>query len=328
MKKIMKKKDLHDEFLQTLQQKFDKRSQLINKVSDILSIEKESAYRRISGRVYFTVREMGLITQALNISVDNLLNDDNAYQWIPFSLNSPLKYNQTIDDLYNEIDSRIERIVGMSGESSESGGVYNSIPIEFYIHHPLLTKFLFFKWGHYFVGTEEFDNFSEWELPSKFHTLREKVLRVRFSRLFYIWDSSITWTLVNEIRNFYKMRVISTEEKNALKEELKEQLNQLELYMKGGFIPNEYSYLEVKLYVSTVHIGFSSIYYTSEEKNMVLFQTNFSGALIDDNHESLVRMKEWIKSIRNVSTLISHSGNIERRLFFQEQHRIIDHFLP
>lgn len=41
----MRKKDLHDKFIEELHKRNSKRAELINQVSDILKLEKESVYR-------------------------------------------------------------------------------------------------------------------------------------------------------------------------------------------------------------------------------------------------------------------------------------------
>ena len=76
----MKKKDLHDIFIEELQNRGIKKADLVYLISDILKLEKESAYRRLAGKVNFSVREMGILAKALNISLDSLLYQDLGLQ--------------------------------------------------------------------------------------------------------------------------------------------------------------------------------------------------------------------------------------------------------
>lgn len=319
----MERIDLHNEFLNALYGKEPKRINLINKISDILLIEKESAYRRLTGKVNFSVYEMGKVAQAFDISIDQMLHRDIEYQWLPFTLESPLKYD-SMEPLCDIINSHIGQLINTSEEPIEIGGVYNSMPVEFFIYHPILMKFMFFKWGHYFVGTDEFDNFSEWEIPQRLTGLKEKLEQLRFSKSLYIWDNTLIWALANEIDKFHKMHIISTEDKQALKNEMKAQLTKLEQYIKGIYQTEIFTSPKTEFYVCMVNVGFTSIYQASGQKCSVLFQTGFSNALIHDCRESYDRLKKWIKSIRHNSVLISGSGSIERRLFFEKQHKIID----
>ena len=62
---------------------------------------------------------------------------------------------------------------------------------------------------------------------------------------------------------------------------------------------------------------------------------DFKNEIIDKNGNKINildvynfnKIKEWINSLCHISTLLSRSGRIERRLFFNTQYRIIDEVL-
>lgn len=324
----MKKKDLHDIFIEELYKKGLKRVDLINQISDILKLEKESIYRRMAGKVNFSVREMGILAKAMNISLDSLLYNETNCEWLPFMFESPLTLS-SMDSLFDMMDSYLIQIKDINREdSSETGNVYNALPLEFFIYSPLITKFMFFKWGSYFIQSEEFDNFSDWKLPYKLSKLAETYDELyKFQKAFYIWDSSLIWSIAREIKNFHKMRIISTQDKNDIKEELKEILSKIEKTLNGTYVPRFTLPSEAAFYVSTINMGFTSCYFTSGEKHLALFQTNFCFSFIKNSEISFKKIKEWIKSFCQISTLLSGSGRIERRLFFDKQYEIIDEVL-
>lgn len=66
----MKKINLHDKFVAELNSKFPKKINLVNPVSNLLNLEKEPVYRRIAGKVNFSVQEMGILSAVLNISLN------------------------------------------------------------------------------------------------------------------------------------------------------------------------------------------------------------------------------------------------------------------
>ena len=105
----MRKKDLHDKFIEELHKRNSKRAELINQVSDILKLEKESVYRRMAGKVNFSIREMGILAKILNISLDSLLYQEEDIQWLPFILETPLKFH-SIDTLCDMIDLNFKHI--------------------------------------------------------------------------------------------------------------------------------------------------------------------------------------------------------------------------
>ena len=167
----MNKKDLHDVFIDELNRRFPKKFDLVNLISDILKIEREAVYRRLSGKVNFSVREIGILAATLNISIDALLHQNKSIKWLPLVLESPLKMN-SMEIPFNMVETLLSNMKDLAGSGqAEMGGVYNHLPLLFYLHSPILRKFLFFKWGHYFIQTDEFNKFSEWELPEKIITL-------------------------------------------------------------------------------------------------------------------------------------------------------------
>lgn len=324
----MKKIDLHEEFVRALCSKVPKKSDLVNLVSDILSIEKEPASRRLNGRVLFTVREMGILASAFHISLDELLHKEKEYFSIPLYLNSPMKI-RSMDSLCDRLDYTLDALRKVLQKPAELGSVYNVLPVEFFVFYPTIMKFMFFKWGHYFIGTEEFDNFSRWKLPGRLSNLKERYQQLgNIKTLYYIWDGSLIRSLIGEIRNFYKMHVIKTGEIEVLKNELKDLLLKLEDYLKGIPVSGTFQEIEnFQFYISNLNLGFSCTYGVSGSDFIAHYESFFASAKLDHTYQHVEKLIDWVKSLRSISLLISDSARIERRLFFEEQHRIVDEIL-
>lgn len=104
----------------------------------------------MAGKVNFSIREMGILAKILNISLDSLLYQEEDIQWLPFILETPLKFH-SIDALCDMIDLNFKQIEEINqDEPGTSGNVYHSLPLEFFVHSPLIMKFMFFKWGYIF----------------------------------------------------------------------------------------------------------------------------------------------------------------------------------
>lgn len=324
----MNKVKLHDGFVKELLKKSPQRAELVNVLSDILCIEKKSASRRLSGEVQFSVHEMGILAKHFGISLDPLIFKDNHCHWLPFILEAPLGV-ESMEALYKITEASFDDLAQVAEAPFEYGTLFNSYPIEFYMFHPYLMKFMFFKWGHCFVGTDEFNHFSQWELPEKIANLKDWVPNMLSNSIHttYIWDESLVWTLVNEIDYFYKMDVLSAEDVENIKSDLKESLLRLEKYI-GGILQLEKAPKKVDFYISKMSLGVCSSYTVSEKKRSYSFKTNFTFLSSSMNdYSNFHEVKDWINSFKNVSVLISESGPLERKLFFIKQHKIIDDFL-
>lgn len=323
----MNRINLHEEFILALNEKIPNKKQRVDLISDILKIEKEPAARRLSGKVFFSIQQMGIIANELGILLDSLMRKDKRYRWIPFMLESPMSLT-SMDSMHDLISQNVDMMLHVSQKPTTLGTIIHSLPLEIYVDYPILMKFMFFKWGHYFIGNEEFNSFSNWKIPDKLSLYKDKMDRIneKIESALYIWDSSLIWTLTGEINYLHKMHVISTEEKKQLKDELKQMLDQLEKYLRRNFI-SEGIHKNVSFYVSHVNIGQSSLYLFSDVKQVSFLQNSFSFSQPDESYENFINIKNWINSFKNISVLISGSGSLERRLFFKEQDRIIDLFL-
>lgn len=161
----MRKKDLHDKFIEELHKRNSKRAELINQVSDILKLEKESVYRRMAGKVNFSIREMGILAKILNISLDSLLYQEEDIQWLPFILETPLKFH-SIDTLCDMIDLNFKHIEEINRTNPARAGMSTTRCLwNVFIHSPLMMKFMFFKWGYYFVQPTSITIFPSGNFP-------------------------------------------------------------------------------------------------------------------------------------------------------------------
>ena len=319
---------LHEEFVKELHKKIPRRSELVSLISEILQIEKESVSRRLSEKVQFSVHEMGVIAKTLGLSIDPLIFKDNDCHWLPFILESPLGV-ESMEALYEITEDNLEKMMKVAQDPFEYGTIFNSYPLEYYVHHPHLMKFMFFKWGHYFVGSDEFNNYAQWKVPQRLSNLKGKIedILVESEHTIYIWDEALIWTLVNEVDYFYKMDILSAKDVEDIKNDLKDSLRNLEKYIGGTFKPARVS-KKMSFYVSNMNLGVSSSYMHSEKEKIYSFKTNFTFlSSTKSNYYNFYEVKNWIHSFKNISVLISDTGPLERKLFFLKQHKIIDDFL-
>lgn len=153
-----------------------------------------------------------------------------------------------------------------------------------------------------------------------------------FSKAFYVWDDALVWALAGEIAAFRRMRIITTEERDVLRDELVEILARFEQMLDGTQPPPTGIPDGAEFYVSSTDIGLTAGYFTADGEDdrggVVGLHTNFSFCTIEDDDGRFNKMRDWVDAFRSISTLISGSGRPERRRFFARQHEIIDWLLP
>ena len=320
----MNKINLQEEFVKALIEKIPQRPKLTDTISNILGIEKEPAGRRLNGRVQFSIYEMGLLAKELDIYIDPILHKDLNYECMPLILKSPSEI-KSIESLWDVIESGLAEMREIIQEPVKYNCVFNSLPLEFFVDYSYLMKFMFFKWGSRFIGSDEFNDFGHWVIPSKLTKLKDKLKSIisTFDSALYIWDNSLIWNLVEELDYLHKMQIINAEDLSNIKNDLKDLLIQLEKYLQGtssfDMLPNN-----LQLYISNVEIGVYCLYLFSEKKQYSTFSDHFIFPLPNNNNEGKIKIKKWINSLKKISVLISGCGGPERCLFFKKQHEIID----
>lgn len=324
LNRAMKKINLHEKFIEALNYKISRRSELVAKVADVLKIERESASRRISGRVQFSIFEMGILAKEMKISLDAVLYQGGDYYSIPVRMDFPGMLH-TLDGLVDLIESYVMKMDNTNDGKTELGVIFDSLPIEFYFPHHHLCRFMFFKWGHYFVKSEEFRTFTNWQLPGRLIQQGEKIMNLyqEYDTVFYIWDLSTIRNLANDLKFFGSIYAISKEDADLIKDDIHNMLSNLENVAKGVKKDSKQPDT-IDFYITTVDIGMSCFYHLSQNNWASNIRTYFLHTPLLGDYDTCQKIREWVHSMKNVSTLISGGGEKERRTFFEEQHRIID----
>ena len=320
------KKRIHllEDFRETLHRRIPSRPELVRQISEILNIEKEPASRRLNGNVSFSVDEVGKLADHLNISLDSLLHENDVYKWTRYSLEKPWNMD-SLEPLTKMIEQYLNKYDEIGVADSEFGFLYSTLPINLYMGYPYLSKFILFKWGYYYVGLDEFYNYESFEIPERYREIRQRFAQRSFDdgKIINIWDEALIWTLCREIQNFHAMHILDTKHMILIKEELHEMLSMLETFIRKE-ADNPKSNLDLTIYISNIHIGINSWYHISDKGSMSYLRSNFVRTSISENREASLAVRDWIISLRKISSLITGSGQKERRLFFEEQHKIID----
>ncbi|MDR0427945.1 MAG: hypothetical protein LBH12_05010, partial [Dysgonamonadaceae bacterium] len=163
----MEPHDLLDMFIDTLSQKIDKKSDLVNFIVDSLNIEKESVYRRLNKKVSFSISEMGILASKLGISIDGMLKYQKKYTSPrAYTLSLP-KSIHSIDTLINWIEDDVKILHDISKEPVEFETTFHDLPLEFVIPYNNLLKFSYFKWAYYYLKSNDYRDFSSWQMPPK-----------------------------------------------------------------------------------------------------------------------------------------------------------------
>lgn len=167
------------------------------------------------------------------------------------------------------------------------------------------------------------NHFENLKIPEKLvDTQREFVSLTQYIHSTdYIWDNMIFHHLVNDIKYFSDIHLISCGDIQRIKEELLVLVDELEeLAMRGKTEAGN----SVRIYVS--HINFEATYSYLETSSLQLsmIRVYSINSITTQDSEMFNSLKDWIQSLKKFSTMISESGEMQRIQFFNRQREIIN----
>lgn len=313
---------LNTNLIEVMKDKIPDGANLANTLMDILYIGKEAVYRRLRGEVPFTLNEASIISKKMGVSLDQIVGisyTNNAM----FDLNL-LHYSDPIKTYYTIIDHYVELFESLHDDpTSELSTASNMIPQTFYLQYDNLSKFRLFKWMYQNEKVNCVKYFSELNLSEELKQAQKDFVRATqyIQTTNYIWDSMMFHYLVNDIKYFASIHLITDEEVTKLQEDLLQLLDDLEnIASKGKFDTGK----DVHIYISNINFEATYSYVETSSIQLSLIRIFSINSITSRDKDMCKGMKEWVQSLRKFSTMISESGEMQRIQFFKKQREIVE----
>ena len=312
----------NSELIKAMNEKLPNGTNLANTLIDMLYLGKEAVYRRLRVEVPFTLAEAAAISQKMGVSLDKLAGtnvDSNAI----FDLNI-IRQTDPLETYYSIVDNYVKIFRDLNHDpASELCTSSNMIPQTFYLKYELLSKFRMFKWIYQFEKIDIEKHFEDIEIVDKLLEKQREFVREsqEFQHTEYIWDSKLFIYLINDIKYFASVHLISQEYVQKLKKELLQLLDELEeIATRGTFRTGQ----EVCIYISNINFEATYSYIASPAYHISLVRVFAINSFATRDEQVFNSVKEWIHSLKKFSTLISQSGEMQRIKFFKMQREIVE----
>jgi hypothetical protein len=291
------------------------------RLSELLCIGREAAYRRLRGEVPFSFGEVSSLAGQLDLSLDEIVGKSRP-DTIPFYYTA-LSFADTSDENYEVFQRSIDGYAqGKLDPNSELGMAINMLPLTFLTKYDHLMRLRSYKWTYQREGRENLLPFKDLIIPPHFISLGREFSRAveGLHTTYIILDPMVFNYLVSDITYFREVGLILPEEVTRIKEELFLLLNDLERMAANGRYDTGN---RLFLYISNTN--FESTYsYTHYKYGSVCCLSIFTLNVLTSADESMLNMvKEWILSLKRLSTLISEAGEMPRCHFFKKQRELI-----
>lgn len=291
---------------------------------DLLSLGKESIYRRLRGEIEFTLDEIIKISSRFGISIDDIIESGNiSSKWAILNLDKLFSYENYIKqycDRLNEYSNIFQNM--QAAKRAYINSASNTMPVTFLLPFKKLSHFRHYKWYYFMKGAKPDFLFSDMILPDEIRKAEEHLVKEgrKIPLTTIIIDEHIFSCIINDIRFFYMQQLITKNELQELKQELLDLLSSIEVLVeRGGYDTGN----NLMIYLCKINID-STYYHVEYDNEELCFQRAFYVDLICFNNTKFCRkQREWIDLLKRFSILLTQSGDKQRLEFFQRQRLLI-----
>ncbi len=293
---------------------------------DVLSLNKEAAYRRLRGDIMFTFEETAKLSRRLGFSLDKIVGESMILDTNKWAFTDISTFH-TSSRYLEEYTRRLCAISDMFCDLLKSSqatirSAVGHLPYYFILLYPTLTLFRHYKRAYLAFGLNPEFRFSDFTMSPDIQEKEQDILKKCLSipRNHLILERNTFHSIVEDINYFYYRQLISKEESSQLKKELLESLSNLENIAATGTFG---SGMEVSMYLLDVRLDASYTHLESPGFECSLQYSYFVDTLSFNNPKVCLMQKNWIESLKRYSTMISQTGEIQRVEFFRKQKEII-----
>lgn len=314
------------DFIKVIKQSIPDNQHLAFFLIDILPIGREAVYRRIRGEIPFTMPEMAIVANQLNLSIDNLIDNRNINR-IPFDLdliNDSFPLNGFIEILERQ-KSHLENF--QKNKKISLKAAFNSIPYSFLLEYGMIAKFQLYKYIYQISPSPNIGTLSDYNISDEIKTMQSEWLKAmrKVDNFQYILNKRLLLYVAEDIAQFYRMKLITTEEKELLKDEILMFLSDLEEMTVTGI--SKMTGKQIEIFLSHIHFDTSYIYYESEDMEIAHVRLFTINGIRSNNNKICEKQKRLLESLLHNSTRITLSNALFRKQFFRDQHKDISKIL-
>jgi hypothetical protein len=312
----------NDNFIESLQTKFQNKTALIKALIELLDIEREAVYRRIRKEVVFPAHEIVKIASEWNISLDELTGANSEI--VPFHLKH-INFMDPSDEEYDYLMQMVENFRKLRlYPNAELMNVNNKIPRQLVSGYKNLTKFFYLSWAYHVGMDEDVAPFSKVILSDKVTTITTEFQKAckLVPTTNYILDNNIFYYLTKNIHYFHSINLITDKDTELIRKDLHNLLDyMLEVAHKGCYPETQN---KVNLYISMLNIDTNYAYAFSPEVTFCMVNAFGKNEIFTYNPEMVANFMSWMQLKKKTSIQISEVDERSRIEYFMKQKQWIE----
>jgi hypothetical protein len=321
-------RDIQISFLEWVKSK-NPETKFADEIGALLTISKDSAYRRMRGDTLLTFNEIRKISQHFGASLDTFFN---------LSKDTVLFHKKMLNVNYGYIDflKSVLQSVKMIGQKESYHMTYiaKDIPPFHYFRFPELSRFKSYFWMRTILKEPTLASkpFSSNLISQEMMDICSAIWKAyQEVPSLEIWSDETFNITLRQIEYSYDTGALSDVQFKMLVDEIRQLLNILCVEAEEGIKkhpdPNQ-RILSGKfdLYYNEIEIGDNTVFFSMDDRRMVMKTYNMLNLLSTTDPVFCENIEKYIKTILQKSVPISSSSEKERLKFFNAMHAKVNEF--
>jgi len=301
-------------FLEQIKRKLNPNVSFADELAELLSISRDSAYRRIRGETVLSLDEAKILCLRYGVSLDNLISGSG--DMVSFRYSVVDTKNFTIDKWLKSILTYLETLLPFP----EKQLIYfaKDIPVFYHFNSPLLGPFKMFFWMSSVLKNENFRGvkFSPDLVASELITIGNKIFKL-YSETprIEIWSDETLSVTLRQIEFYHECGFLADPEYAIrLCDEYLVLVKQIRGWATVGY--KEKPEHKFNLYKNDLLIADNTIFFRMGDRRMTFIPCNTMNILTTSDDSFCKKTEEYLVNLTSKSILISTSGEKDRNKFF------------
>ncbi len=290
-------------------------------LADLLSVSRDSAYRRIRGETLLSIDEVTLLSNKFGVSLDALLAPSS--ETVMFHVRQVHPSGFTFEKYLQSILGNLEMIAGF--QEKELVYCAKDIPIFHYFPFPELAAFKMFFWMKTMLRYPEYDQmkFAPDKVPAGLKAIGNKIWSAYVAiPSTEIWSEETISVTLKQIEFYHECSLFEKENygKQVL-EQFREMVGRIRRQTETGIkmnAENSHAGGAYLLYKNDILIADNSIFFKMGDKRVAFLTHNTFNILTTSDPGFCRSTEDHLANLINKSILLSATAEKERSKFFNK----------
>lgn len=301
-------------FLDEVKKRLPPHVSFADELAEILSISRDSAYRRIRGETVLSLDEVSTICKKYNLPLDNIIWPSSEV--VSFHNRFVTEHDFTFERWLKSIENNLDSI--NASPKHEMIISAKDVPIFYYFDTPHISAFKMFFWMKSVLGYQQYqkEHFRAELVPQSLIALGKRIYD-KFNAVHRteLWSDDTIHASLRQIEYYHDCGFLNTPgEAQHLCDELLEVIRRIRELASNG--ANQNGDERFHLFKNEILIADNTFLFKMGERRQIFINHNTLNVLTTTQQSFCIQTENYLLNLLNRATKISATGEKQRFKFF------------